>query len=97
MIYKSGFLPSFLSTDAATCGACALQNQEVEESGEQLWRVFRETLLIKKMQLHFTKDVLPDSVSTDFQNLNKFNEQVNSRFLPPQLDSFLRTNEHQFS
>ncbi|KAF3697376.1 COMM domain-containing protein 7 [Channa argus] len=27
------------------------------------------------MQLHFTKDVLPDSVSTDFQNLNKFNEQ----------------------
>uniref|UniRef100_A0A7N6BDN5 COMM domain-containing protein n=1 Tax=Anabas testudineus TaxID=64144 RepID=A0A7N6BDN5_ANATE len=27
------------------------------------------------MQLHFTKDVLPDSVSTDFQNLNKLNEQ----------------------
>ncbi|XP_015249066.1 PREDICTED: COMM domain-containing protein 7 [Cyprinodon variegatus] len=28
------------------------------------------------MQLHFAKDVLPDSVGTDFQNLNKFNEQV---------------------
>ncbi|CAK6975792.1 COMM domain-containing protein 7 [Scomber scombrus] len=27
------------------------------------------------MQLHFTKDVLPDSVSTDFQNMNKLNEQ----------------------
>uniref|UniRef100_A0A8C4DPY2 COMM domain containing 7 n=1 Tax=Dicentrarchus labrax TaxID=13489 RepID=A0A8C4DPY2_DICLA len=27
------------------------------------------------MQLHFTKDVLPDSVSADFQNLNKLNEQ----------------------
>lgn len=30
------------------------------------------------MQLHFTKDVLPDSVSTDFQNLNKLNEQVHA-------------------
>uniref|UniRef100_A0A667Y818 COMM domain containing 7 n=1 Tax=Myripristis murdjan TaxID=586833 RepID=A0A667Y818_9TELE len=27
------------------------------------------------LELHFTKDVLPDSVSSDFQNLNKFNEQ----------------------
>ncbi|KAF3860787.1 hypothetical protein F7725_001042 [Dissostichus mawsoni] len=27
------------------------------------------------MQLNFTKDVLPDSVCTDFQNLNKLNEQ----------------------
>ncbi|XP_008303995.1 COMM domain-containing protein 7 [Stegastes partitus] len=27
------------------------------------------------MQLHFSKDVLPDSVSSDFQNLNKLNEQ----------------------
>ncbi|KAI1892839.1 hypothetical protein AGOR_G00137660 [Albula goreensis] len=27
------------------------------------------------LQLHFTKDTLPDSVSTDFQNLNKFSEQ----------------------
>ncbi|XP_049611290.1 COMM domain-containing protein 7 [Syngnathus scovelli] len=27
------------------------------------------------MQLHFTKDVLPHSVSGDFHNLNKFNEQ----------------------
>ncbi|KAK1899042.1 COMM domain containing protein 7 [Dissostichus eleginoides] len=34
-------------------------------------RVFSD----KKMQLNFTKDVLPDSVSTDFQNLNKLNEQ----------------------
>lgn len=27
------------------------------------------------LQLHFTKDTLPDSVSTDFQTLNKFTEQ----------------------
>ncbi|KAJ8257351.1 hypothetical protein GJAV_G00184680 [Gymnothorax javanicus] len=27
------------------------------------------------LQLQFTKDTLPDSVSTDFQNLNKFSEQ----------------------
>ncbi|XP_072223347.1 COMM domain-containing protein 7 [Leuresthes tenuis] len=27
------------------------------------------------MQLHLTKDGFPDSASTDFQNLNKFNEQ----------------------
>ncbi|KAM9785729.1 COMM domain-containing protein 7 [Neosynchiropus ocellatus] len=27
------------------------------------------------MQLHFTKDSLPDVVSADFQNLNKFNDQ----------------------
>ncbi|KAM9751933.1 COMM domain-containing protein 7 isoform 2-T2 [Menidia menidia] len=27
------------------------------------------------MQLHLTKEGFPDSVSTDFQNLNKFNEQ----------------------
>uniref|UniRef100_A0A3B5MSN1 COMM domain containing 7 n=1 Tax=Xiphophorus couchianus TaxID=32473 RepID=A0A3B5MSN1_9TELE len=33
------------------------------------------------MQLHFAKDVLPDSVGTDFQNLNKFNEQQFSRLI----------------
>uniref|UniRef100_A0A3B4TUB9 COMM domain containing 7 n=1 Tax=Seriola dumerili TaxID=41447 RepID=A0A3B4TUB9_SERDU len=33
------------------------------------------------MQLHFTKDVLPDSVSTDFQNLNKLNEQQFPRLI----------------
>ncbi|XP_030625256.1 COMM domain-containing protein 7 [Chanos chanos] len=27
------------------------------------------------LQLHFAKDPLPDTVSNDFQNLNKFNEQ----------------------
>ncbi|KAI7794378.1 COMM domain-containing protein 7 [Triplophysa rosa] len=27
------------------------------------------------LQLHFTSDILSDNVSTDFQNLNKFNEQ----------------------
>ncbi|XP_037539976.1 COMM domain-containing protein 7 [Nematolebias whitei] len=27
------------------------------------------------MQLHLVKEILPDSVSTDFQNLNRFNEQ----------------------
>ncbi|XP_046895961.1 COMM domain-containing protein 7 [Hypomesus transpacificus] len=27
------------------------------------------------LQLHFSKDSLPDSVSNDFQNLNKFSEQ----------------------
>lgn len=31
---------------------------------------------LRNMQLHFTKDPLPDSVSGDFQNLNKLNEQV---------------------
>ncbi|XP_008317179.1 COMM domain-containing protein 7 [Cynoglossus semilaevis] len=33
------------------------------------------------MQLHFTKEVLPDSVSADFQNLNKFNEQQFHRLI----------------
>lgn len=33
------------------------------------------------MQLHFTKDVLPDSVSNDFTNLNKLNEQQFHRLL----------------
>lgn len=27
------------------------------------------------LQVHFTKDTLPDSVNSDFQNLNKFNDQ----------------------
>ncbi|KAJ3589382.1 hypothetical protein NHX12_010227 [Muraenolepis orangiensis] len=27
------------------------------------------------LQLHFTKDILPDSVSNDFQNMNKLNQQ----------------------
>eukprot|EP00064_Thunnus_orientalis_P024017 superscaffoldBa00009746_g24286 len=39
------------------------------------------------MQLHFTKDVLPDSVSTDFQNLNKFNEQFPSSDTDPPVSS----------
>ncbi|KAG7274615.1 hypothetical protein CRUP_009658 [Coryphaenoides rupestris] len=38
------------------------------------------------LQLHFTKDVLPDSVSNDFQNLNKLNEQ-SERFMQ-QLSEF---------
>lgn len=29
-----------------------------------------------KMQLHFSSDAVPDSVCSDFQNLNKFTEQV---------------------
>lgn len=29
-----------------------------------------------KMQLHFSRDAVPDSVSGDFHNLNKFTEQV---------------------
>uniref|UniRef100_A0AAQ4S3C9 COMM domain containing 7 n=1 Tax=Gasterosteus aculeatus aculeatus TaxID=481459 RepID=A0AAQ4S3C9_GASAC len=33
------------------------------------------------MLLHFTKDVLPDSVSTDFQNLNKLNERQFHRLI----------------
>ncbi|KAK7884523.1 hypothetical protein WMY93_027646 [Mugilogobius chulae] len=33
------------------------------------------------MQLHFTKDVLPDSVTNDFQNLNKLNEQQFRRLI----------------
>ncbi|KAJ8265271.1 hypothetical protein COCON_G00143700 [Conger conger] len=51
------------------------------------------------LQLQFTKDTLPDSVSTDFQNLNKFNEQqflsltdIIYRFLvePKEADRFLQ-------
>uniref|UniRef100_A0A3P9Q5V0 COMM domain containing 7 n=1 Tax=Poecilia reticulata TaxID=8081 RepID=A0A3P9Q5V0_POERE len=45
------------------------------------------------MQLHFAKDVLPDSVGTDFQNLNKFNEQTD-RFMQ-QLTEF--AGEHGLS
>lgn len=29
-----------------------------------------------KMQLHFSSDAVPDAVCSDFQNLNKFTEQV---------------------
>lgn len=57
------------------------RNWTAQQSEEQLWRLFRETA-DKKMQLHFTKEVLPDSVSSDFQNLNKFNEQVNTAGFP---------------
>ncbi|CAB1336308.1 unnamed protein product [Coregonus sp. 'balchen'] len=42
------------------------------------------------LQLQFTKDTLPDSVSNDFQNLNKFNEQTD-RFLH-QLSEFAGEN-----
>uniref|UniRef100_A0AAZ3RFR7 COMM domain-containing protein n=2 Tax=Oncorhynchus TaxID=8016 RepID=A0AAZ3RFR7_ONCTS len=42
------------------------------------------------LQLQFTKDTLPDSVSNDFQNLNKFNEQAD-RFLH-QLSEFAGEN-----
>jgi len=36
----------------------------------------RKTML----QLHFTNDTLPDNVSTDFQNLTKFSEQVGVQY-----------------
>ncbi|XP_064154113.1 COMM domain-containing protein 7 isoform X4 [Anguilla rostrata] len=51
------------------------------------------------LQLQFTKDTLPDSISTDFQNLNKFSEQqfvsltdIIFRFLvdPKEADRFLQ-------
>ncbi|KAG7472347.1 hypothetical protein MATL_G00107930 [Megalops atlanticus] len=51
------------------------------------------------LQLQFTKDTLPDSVSTDFQNLNKFSEQqfvslteILFRFLiePKETDRFMQ-------
>uniref|UniRef100_A0A8C7KGS9 COMM domain containing 7 n=2 Tax=Oncorhynchus TaxID=8016 RepID=A0A8C7KGS9_ONCKI len=54
------------------------------------------------LQLQFTKDTLPDSVSNDFQNLNKFNEQqftslteilFNFLLEPKEADRFL----HQLS
>lgn len=32
------------------------------------------------LQLHFTKDTLPDSVSSDFQTLNKFSQQVRTQY-----------------
>uniref|UniRef100_A0A3Q2PMR5 COMM domain containing 7 n=1 Tax=Fundulus heteroclitus TaxID=8078 RepID=A0A3Q2PMR5_FUNHE len=49
--------------------------------------------------LHFAKDVLPDSVSADFQKLNKFNEQQYRRLIeilfqflldPKETDRFMR-------
>ncbi|XP_015220492.1 COMM domain-containing protein 7 isoform X2 [Lepisosteus oculatus] len=42
------------------------------------------------LQLQFTKDVLPDSVSADFQNLNKLSEQTD-RFMT-QLNDFATEN-----
>lgn len=41
------------------------------------WR--RDSIEIM-LQLHFTKDTLPDSVSSDFQTLNKFSEQVRIQY-----------------
>lgn len=32
------------------------------------------------LQLHFTKDTLPDSVGSDFQTLNKFSQQVRIQY-----------------
>ncbi len=46
------------------------------DSSEYQQRSCRETML----QLHFTNDTLPDNVSTDFQNLNKFSEQVGIQY-----------------
>lgn len=64
-----------------TPNACAVKNPEVDCTAEQSSSdgllFFQRNCWLEKMQLHFTKDVLPDSVSTDFQNLNKFSEQVN--------------------
>ncbi|XP_010787722.1 COMM domain-containing protein 7 [Notothenia coriiceps] len=47
------------------------------------------------MQLNFTKDVLSDSVSTDFQNLNKLNEQQFLRLIEI-LFQFLLEPKEQF-
>lgn len=38
----------------------------------------KNKILVTMLQLHFSKDSLPDSVSNDFQNLNKFSEQVSN-------------------
>lgn len=38
--------------------------------------IFERGENLPKMQLHFSKDALPDCVSSDFHNLNKLSEQV---------------------
>ncbi|XP_061552072.1 COMM domain-containing protein 7 isoform X1 [Phycodurus eques] len=45
------------------------------------------------MQLHFTKDALPASVSGDFQNLNKFNEQQFLRLMEILFQFLLKPKE----
>lgn len=40
------------------------------------WRLRPTVWKEIKMQLHFSRDAVPDSVSGDFHNLNKFTEQV---------------------
>ncbi|CAL8277349.1 unnamed protein product [Arctogadus glacialis] len=59
--------------------ACVLANQELV-SGRSLVLccatviVLCATVIATMLTLHFTKDILPDSVNNDFQNINKFNE-----------------------
>lgn len=48
-------------------------------------QICTETML----QLHFTSDILPDNVSNDFQNLNKFNEQVGIQYAENELTMIL--------
>lgn len=57
-----------------TRGACAQPNPEVA----RCWRLRPTVWKEIKMQLHFSSDAVPDSVSGDFHNLNKFTEQVKS-------------------
>lgn len=47
------------------------------------WRVRPTVWKEVKMQLHFSRDAVPDSVSGDFHNLNKFTEQVKKAAVRP--------------
>lgn len=64
----------FLTCLADTSAHALIHNPELRSAPGCV--CFGDGPPIETMQLHFTKDVLPDSVGTDFQNLNKLNEQV---------------------
>lgn len=67
----------FLTCLADTCAHALIHNPELRSAAGCV--CFGDGQPTETMQLHFTKDVLPDSVGTDFQNLNKLNEQVSPR------------------
>lgn len=68
--------PDQCSTSAfVSRGACAVRNPDVLQPSAAA-TVFEG--ILTKMQLHFSKDALPDCVSSDFHNLNKLSEQVNT-------------------
>lgn len=68
----------FLTCLADTCAHALIHNPELRSAAGCCF-FLGDGQPTETMQLHFTKDVLPDSVGTDFQNLNKLNEQVSPR------------------